>query len=117
MESVLQNPKMSYQEMVVVRKNSNKLINRALELYQDIFSDLRYMQYLYLMGLTTEEDRFYEEPYQTVKKILPNIQILINKKFPKKATLKMKICRWLIFNLVEELKLGKKGKNSTLELF
>lgn len=36
-------------------------------------SDLRFIQMIWASYIIDKEDRFYEEPYDTIKRILPNI--------------------------------------------
>lgn len=61
-------------------------------------------------------DRFSEDPYDTVVRILPKIMDLINNKFPKRSELSDKINRENIFTCLEELNLTRKTSNFKLEL-
>lgn len=91
-----------------------------------LYPELRYIQNLWALGIIDTRyvqnegnfviDRFSEEPYDTVVRILPKIMDLINNKFPEKAKITSKINRANIFTCLEELNLARKTSDFKLEL-
>ena len=102
--------------------NHENIISLSLSLNPE----LRYIQNLWALSIIDTKyvqneplhiiDRFSEEPYDTVVRILPKIMDLINNKFPEKAKVTDKIKRANIFTCLEELNLARKTSNFKLEL-
>ena len=98
------------------------IVNLNISLYPE----LRYIQNLWALGIIDTRyvqnegnfviDRFSEEPYDTVVRILPKIMDLINNKFPKEAEIYDKIERANIFSSLERLNLARKTSDFKLEL-
>lgn len=110
--------------MEKLRKDCNFLIQNIIELYLKIFPELRFIQALWNLNLIDSTyiqnegypiiDRFYEEPYDTIVRILPKIVKLINEDFPEDSTITMKFLRSNIFTKLEELNLANKTDNFKL---
>lgn len=109
----------SYQEKLLLREKCNSLLHDAVTLYKKLFPDLRYIQVLWCLGIidqtqgsVTEDtkviDRFSEEPYDTVVRILPNIIGLINNHFPEKSKATDRIFRHVIITGLERLGLARR---------
>lgn len=106
------------EKLVGLRPECNRLLENVVELYLKTFPELRFIQMLWGLNIIdstyiqNEEypiiDRFYEEPYDTVVRILPEIEALINDYFPKDPTIIMKILRANIFTRLERLNLAHK---------
>lgn len=107
------------------RRDCNFLIQNIIKLYLEIYPELRYIQALWGLGIINRvedfftgipdeeseiEDRFYEEPYDTIVRMLPKIIKLVNEDFPSKEnqTVVMKLYRANIFTHLEELGLATK---------
>lgn len=113
-------------DKIALRKDCNFLLDNVVNLYLSLFPDVRYIQSLWALGIIDTRyvqnegnfviDRFSEEPYDTVVRILPKIMDLINNKFPEKAKLTNKINRANIFTCLEELNLARKTSDFKLEL-
>ena len=111
---------------ISLRKKCNFLLNNVVNLNLSLCPELRYIQNLWALGIIDSYyvqnemdyvlDRFSEEPYDTVKRILPKIVDLINNKFPKKSHIGDKIRRANIFTCLEELGLAKKTDDLKLEI-
>lgn len=79
-----------------IRKECNKLLNEVVNLHQEVFPELRYIQSLWALGIIDKDneiiDRFYEEPYDTIVRIFPNIKILLQMvKDMENSTIMMRI--------------------------
>lgn len=111
---------------IALREKCNFLLDNIVRLNMSLYPELRYIQNLWALGIIDTRyvqnegnfviDRFFEEPYDTVVRILPKIMDLINNKFPEKAKLTSKINRANIFTCLEELNLARKTSNFKLEL-
>lgn len=111
---------------ISLRKKCNFLLDNVVNLNISLYPELRYIQNLWALGIIDTRyiqnegnyvrDRFSEEPYDTVVRILPKIVDLINNKFPEKAQITNKIHRANIFTCLEELGLAKKTEDFKLEL-
>lgn len=109
-----------------MREKCNFLLDNVVRLNMSLYPELRYIQNLWALGIIDTRyvqnegnfviDRFSEEPYDTVVRILPKIMDLINNKFPKKAEISDKIERANIFTCLEELNLARKTSDFKLEL-
>lgn len=102
-----------YQDL---RKKGNFLLKNVVDLYLSIFPTIRYIQALWNLNIIDERDyrdgleivdRYSEEPYHTVTRILPKIRRLINDQFPEKAGVTNKLLRLNIIKGLEELNLSK----------
>lgn len=113
-----------------LREKCNFLLDNVVNLHLSLYPELRYIQNLWTLGIIDQGcgstmatrfeleviDRFSEEPYNTVRRILPKIVDLINNKFPKEANITDKIKRANIFTCLEELGLAKKTDDFKLEI-
>lgn len=121
---------MNIEEKIKQRTSCNFLLEYVVSLYRSLFPDLRYIQILWILGIIDKGcdqtmatrfnseviDRFSEEPYDTIVRILPNIVDLINNKFPEEAYLSDKLTRITIITSLEELGLAKKTDDLKLEI-
>lgn len=121
---------MNIKEKIRIRKECNFLLDNVINLNLSLYPELRYIQNLWALNIIDRScdqamvtcwdsyviDRFSEEPYDTVVRILPKIMDLINNKFPEKAKLTSKINRANIFTCLEELNLARKTSDFKLEL-
>lgn len=113
-------------KVVKLRRQCNFLLNNVINLNLSLYPELRYIQNLWVLGIIDDRyvqndgnfviDRFSEEPYDTVVRILPKIMDLINNKFPEKAKAADKIRRANIFTCLEELDIARKTSDFKLEL-
>lgn len=113
-------------DKIALRKDCNFLLDNVVNLYLSLFPDIRYIQNLWALGIIDTRyvqneplhiiDRFSEEPYDTVVRILPKIMDLINNKFPEKAKVTDKIKRANIFTCLERLGIARKTSDFKLEL-
>lgn len=116
----------TYKEKIALREKCNFLLANVVNLHLSLCPELRYIQNLWALGIVDKEqspalegrviDRFYEEPYDTVRRILPKIVDLINNKFPEKSKITDRIKRANIFTYLEELGLAKKTDDLKLEI-
>lgn len=114
------------EQKVALREKCNFLLDSVVNLNISLYPELRYIQNLWALGIIDTRyvqnernfviDRFSEEPYDTVVRILPKIMDLINNKFPKKAEISDKIERANIFTGLERLNLARKTSDFKLEL-
>ena len=114
------------EQKVALREKCNFLLDSVVNLNISLYPELRYIQNLWALGIIDTRyvqnegnfviDRFSEEPYDTVVRILPKIMDLIDNKFPKKAEISDKIERANIFTCLEELNLARKTSDFKLEL-
>lgn len=102
-----------YQDL---RKKGNFLLKNVVNLYLSIFPTIRYIQALWNLNIIDEKDyrdgleivdRFSEEPYDTIVRILPKIYNLINNQFPEDTSVTNKLLRLNIIKGLEELNLSK----------
>lgn len=108
----------TYKEKIALRKECNFLLDNVVNLHMSLFPDLRYIQNLWALNIidtyyvqnegTHVIDRFGEEPYDTVIRILPKINKLINEQFPEKANIGDKIKRVNIISCLKKLELVPK---------
>lgn len=114
------------EQKIALREKCNFLLDSVVNLNISLYPELRYIQNLWALGIIDTRyvqnegnfviDRFSEEPYDTVVRILPKIMDLINNKFPKKAEISDKIERANIFSSLERLNLARKTSDFKLEL-
>lgn len=100
------------------RQRSNLLLENVVNLHLSLFPELRYIQNLWALKIIDTKyiqnenmyilDRYYEEPYDTVVRILPKIIEMINDKFPKDPSITNKIRRSNIITSLEELELAER---------
>lgn len=117
---------MDIKEKIKLRKECNLLLDNIVNLNISLHPELRYIQNLWALNIIDTKyvqneslrilDRFNEEPYDTIVRILPKIIDLINDKFPEKAKVTDKIKRANIFTCLEELNLARRTINFKLEL-
>lgn len=113
-------------QKIALREKCNFLLDSVVNLNISLYPELRYIQNLWALGIIDTRyvqnegnfviDRFSEEPYDTVVRILPKIMDLINNKFPKEAEIYDKIERANIFSGLERLNLARKTSDFKLEL-
>lgn len=109
-----------------LREKCNCLLDNVVNLNISLYPELRYIQNLWALGVIDAYprsvdpfkpiDRFFEEPYDTVRRILPKIVDLINNKFPEKSKITDRIKRANIFIYLEELGLARKTDDLKLEI-
>ena len=106
-------PKM-YKEKIKLREKCNRLLDTIINLNISLHPELRYIQNLWVLGIIDQcvgssetLDRFSEESYDTIKRIMLQIVDLINNKFPEKANIEDRIMRGNIFMYLDELGLAK----------
>lgn len=115
---MIREPK-SYPEKVLLRERCNSVIHHVVGLYRNLFPSLRYIQILWCLNIIDQTqssiledskviDRFSEEPYDTVVRILPLIIELINKHFPEKPQAQDRVLRTIIIMNLEKLELAKR---------
>lgn len=114
------------EQKIALREKCNFLLDSVVNLNISLYPELRYIQNLWALGIIDTRyvqnegnfviDRFSEEPYDTVVRILPKIMDLINNKFPKEAEISDKIERANIFSSLERLNLARKTSDFKLEL-
>lgn len=94
-----------------LRQECNSILDNVLHLSISIAPELRYIQNLWAMSIVDSDknahviDRFYEEPYDTIVRILPKIIGLINDRFPKNPTIINKLERTNIITGLTKLNL------------
>lgn len=116
----------TYNEKITLREKCNFLLGNVINLNLSLYPELRYIQNLWALGIIDKGksqatdgrviDRFYEEPYDTVERILPKIVNLINNKFPEESKITDRIKRANIFIYLEELGLAKRTDDLKLEI-
>lgn len=61
------------------REFCNMILLDCIKLHYVLYGpNLRFIQMLWSYGIVDEEDRFYEEPYDTIKRILPKLRVKLN---------------------------------------
>lgn len=85
MESISYNKDKLSKKMVGIksRKECNIILNDIVNLFLSTCKDIRYIQGLWILNIIDSKDcnvvdRFSEEPYNTILRILPNIKSFIN---------------------------------------
>lgn len=72
---------MTQEEKIKKREEYNNFLHLVVKLHQLLYPELRYIQSLWALGIIDKEneimDRFYEESYDTIIRILPTIQALL----------------------------------------
>lgn len=108
-----------------INRKCNFLLGNVIELGLSLNPNFGYIQNLWNLGIIDEKeyregpevvDRFSEESYDTVVRILPNIIDLINNKFPEDCPITNRLKRANIFSCLEELNLAEKTDDSKLAL-
>lgn len=117
---------MDIKEKIVLRKKCNFILGNVISLSISLNPELRYIQNLWVLNIIDTKyvqndgnfiiDRFSEEPYDTIVRILPKIMDLINNKFPEKAKVIDRIRRANIFTYLERLGIARKTSDFKLEL-
>ena len=125
-KNVLIENMLTMNKKIEFREKCNFLLDNVINLNRSIHPELRYIQNLWTLNIIDKVknqdmneiviDRFYEEPYDTVQRILPKIVDLINNQFPKKASIGDKIKRTNIFICLEELGFANKTKDLKIEI-
>lgn len=64
---------MDYQEKIQSRERCNATLANYVALYMLMHPELRYIQLLWATKIVDNEDRFYEEPYDTIVRVLQTI--------------------------------------------
>lgn len=64
---------MDYQEKIQLRERCNAVLTNYIALYMLMHPELRYIQLLWATKIVDNEDRFYEEPYDTIVRVLQTI--------------------------------------------
>lgn len=64
---------MDYQEKIQLRERCNAVLTNYIALYMLMHPELRYIQLLWATKIVDNEDRFYEEPYDTIVRVLRTI--------------------------------------------
>lgn len=68
---------MEIKNKIELRVKCNRLIDDVVYLMSFLYPDLRYVQILDNLKIIDNADRFYEESYDTVIRILPEIKKLL----------------------------------------
>lgn len=105
---------MDYKEKIKLRDTANSVLSNVVALNGSIYPQLRYIQNLWATNIIDHEDRFSEEPYDTIKRVLPKIINLVNIDF--KDNIVNKLYRANIFKGLEALNLARKTEDFKLEL-
>lgn len=113
---------MEIKEKIKLRRKCNFLLENVISLSLLLNPELRYIQNLWVLNIIDTKyiqneplhvlDRFNEEPYDTIVRILPKIINLINSTNKAKVTDKIK--RLNICEGLEDLNLAKLDKNKQL---
>lgn len=64
---------MNYQEKIQSRERCNAILANYVALYMLMHPKLRYIQLLWATKIVDNKDRFYEEPYDTIIRVLQTI--------------------------------------------
>lgn len=103
---------MDIKEKIALRKKCNFILENVINLSLFLNPELRYIQNLWVLNIIDvkeyrEEieivDRFSEEPYDTIVRILPKIVELINTRLPKHLVITTKLHSINIITGLEEL--------------
>lgn len=113
---------MEIKEKIKLRRKCNFLLENVISLSLSLNPELRYIQNLWVLNVIDTKyiqneslhvlDRFNEEPYDTIIRILPKIINLINSTNKVKVTDKIK--RLNICEGLEDLNLAKLDENKQL---
>lgn len=101
---------------ILLRNTSNSVLDNIVSLHSRAHPQLRYIQNLWALNIIDNEDRFYEEPYDTLRRILPKVVDLINNTCFEKVGITGKLYRSNILKGLEDLKLAKRTEDYKLEL-
>lgn len=63
---------------IELRPKCNFILMNVMQLALHTYKDLRFLQLFYSMNIIDEDDRFFEEPYDTIVRILPTITDLLD---------------------------------------
>lgn len=115
---------MEIKEKIKLRKKCNFLLENIISLSLSLNPELRYIQNLWALNIIDTRyvqneslhiiDRFSEEPYDTIIRILPKIINLINSTNKAKVTDKIK--RLNICEGLKDLNLAKLDENKQLAI-
>ena len=64
---------MDYKDKIESRERCNATLANYVALYMLTHPELRYIQLLWATKIVDSEDRFYEEPYDTIVRVLQTI--------------------------------------------
>lgn len=70
---VLNKKFMNHDEKINSRGRCNAALSNYVALYMLMRPELRYIQLLWATKIVDQEDRFYEEPYDTIVRVLQTI--------------------------------------------
>lgn len=104
---------MDIKEKIALRKKCNFILGNVINLSLFLNPELRYIQNLWALSIIDTKyvqneplhiiDRFIEEPYDTIVRILPKIVELINTRLPKHLVITTKLYSINIITGLEEL--------------
>ena len=103
---------MEVEEKIALRRKCNFILESVVSLSFLLNPELRYIQNLWVLDLIDQKDyregieivdRFSEEPYDTIVRILPKIKELLNKRFSTNPTITNKLIRSNILNGLEKI--------------
>lgn len=106
---------MDIKTKISLRKECNFILDNVINLNLSLYPELRYIQNLWSLGIINSVDRFYEEPYDTIVRILPKIIGIINN-FPEKSKIGERIKRSNISKGLEKLNLVRRTDDYKIEL-
>lgn len=114
------------EQKITLREECNFILSNIINLKLSLCPELKYIQNLWFLNIIDTKyvqndgnfiiDRFSEEPYDTIVRILPKIMDLINNKFPEKAKVTDRIRRANILTYLERLGIARKTSDFKLEL-
>lgn len=103
---------MDIKEKIALRRKCNFILGNVISLSLSLNPELRYIQNLWVLNIIDEKDyregteivdRFWEEPYDTIVRILPKIIELINTRLPEHLVVTTKLNSINIITGLEEL--------------
>lgn len=103
---------MNIKEKIALRKKCNFILGNIISLSLSLNPELRYIQNLWVLNIIDNKeyregteivDRFSEEPYDTIVRILPKIVELINTRLPEHLIITTKLHSVNIITGLEEL--------------
>ena len=63
---------------IELRSKCNFILMNVVQLALHTYKDIRFLQLFYSMNIIDEDDRFFEEPYDTIIRILPTIMDMLD---------------------------------------
>lgn len=103
---------MDIKEKIALRRKCNFILGNVVSLSLSLNPELRYIQNLWVLNIIDKKDcregteivdRFWEEPYDTIVRILPKIIELINTRLPEHLVVTTKLNNINIITGLEEL--------------